>query len=80
MAEAWYYARGQERIGPMSLEELVRQLPAQGLLFATVTGPGEVWLQSLPFSRMAGKIMAASGGGKEEGSILGNVGGLISGD
>jgi len=52
----------------------------EGLFFATVTGPGEVWLQSLPFSRMAGKIMAASRGGKEEGSILGKVGGLISGD
>jgi len=52
----------------------------EGLFFATVTGPGEIWLQSLPFSRMAGKIMAASGGGKEEGSILGKVGGLISGD
>jgi len=52
----------------------------EGLFFATVTGPGEIWLQSLPFSRMAGKIMAASGGGKEEGSILGKVGGLIGGD
>jgi uncharacterized protein (TIGR00266 family) len=52
----------------------------EGLFFATVTGPGEVWLQSLPFSRMAGRIMAASGGGKEEGSILGKVGGLLGGD
>jgi uncharacterized protein (TIGR00266 family) len=52
----------------------------EGLFFATVSGPGEVWLQSLPFSRMAGRIMSASGGGKEEGSILGKVGGLISGD
>lgn len=52
----------------------------EGLFFATVTGPGQVWLQSLPFSRMAGRIMAASGGGKEEGSILGKVGGLIGGD
>jgi uncharacterized protein (AIM24 family) len=52
----------------------------EGLFFATVTGPGEIWLQSLPFSRMAGRIMAASGGGKEEGSILGKVGDLISGD
>ena len=52
----------------------------EGLFFATVTGPGEVWLQSLPFSRMAGKILAASHGGKEEGSILGKVGDMISGD
>jgi uncharacterized protein (TIGR00266 family) len=52
----------------------------EGLFFATVSGPGEVWLQSLPFSRMAGRIMAAGGGGKEEGSILGKVGGMLSGD
>src|SRR4051812_1382715 len=52
----------------------------EGLFFATVSGPGEIWLQSLPFSRMAGRFMAASGGGKEEGSILGKVGGLIGGD
>jgi uncharacterized protein (TIGR00266 family) len=52
----------------------------EGLFFATLTGPGEIWLQSLPFSRMAGRIMAASGGGKEEGSILGKVGDMISGD
>jgi len=52
----------------------------EGLFFATVTGPGRIWLQSLRFSRMAGRIMAASGGGKEEGSILGKVGDLMSGD
>jgi uncharacterized protein (TIGR00266 family) len=54
----------------------------EGLFFATLTGPGEIWLQSLPFSRMAGRIMSAGGGagGKEEGSILGKVGNLISGD
>jgi len=52
----------------------------EGLFFATLTGPGQIWLQSLPFSRMAGRIMAASHGGKEEGSILGKVGDLISGD
>jgi len=52
----------------------------EGLFFATLTGPGEIWLQSLPFSRMAGRIMAASHGGKEEGSILGKVGDMISGD
>src|SRR5258706_3481354 len=49
----------------------------EGLFFATLTGPGEIWLQSLPFSRMAGRIMAASHGGKEEGSILGKVGDMI---
>jgi uncharacterized protein (TIGR00266 family) len=48
----------------------------EGLFLATLTGPGRVWLQSLPFSRLAERIVGGSGGGKEEGSILGNLGGL----
>jgi len=56
----------------------------EGLFFATLTGPGEVWLQSLPFSRLAGRILAAAprmgGGGKEEGSLLGGLGRMIGGD
>jgi uncharacterized protein (AIM24 family) len=54
----------------------------EGLFFATLRGPGRVWLQSLPFSRMAGRIVAAArlGGRKEEGSILGPLGSLIDGD
>jgi uncharacterized protein (TIGR00266 family) len=55
----------------------------EGLFFATLTGPGEVWLQSLPFSRLAGRILAnapQSGGGKGEGSILGGLGNLLDGD
>jgi len=54
----------------------------EGLFFATLKGPGRVWLQSLPFSRMAGRIVAAAriGGRKEEGSILGGLGSLIDGD
>jgi uncharacterized protein (TIGR00266 family) len=52
----------------------------EGLFFATVTGPGEVWLQSLPFSRLAGRILGAARGGKEEGSLLGSLGGLLDGD
>jgi uncharacterized protein (AIM24 family) len=56
----------------------------EGLFFATLTGPGEVWLQSLPFSRLAGRIWAAApqtgGRGKEEGSILGGIGTLLQGD
>ena len=36
-----------------------------------LTGPGDVWLQSLPFSRLAGRMMAGARGGKEEGSVLG---------
>ena len=52
----------------------------EGLFLATLTGPGKVWMQSLPFSRMAGRMLAGARGGKEEGSILGGLGDLISGD
>jgi uncharacterized protein (TIGR00266 family) len=56
----------------------------EGLFFATLRGPGRVWLQSLPFSRLAGRIYAAApqtgGGGREEGSLLGGLGRLIGGD
>jgi uncharacterized protein (TIGR00266 family) len=56
----------------------------EGLFFATLRGPGRVWLQSLPFSRLAGRIYAAapqSGrGGREEGSVLGGLGRLLDGD
>ncbi len=49
----------------------------EGLFFATLRGPGKVWLQSLPLSRLAGRIVSASGplgGGREQGSVLGHVG------
>jgi uncharacterized protein (TIGR00266 family) len=56
----------------------------EGLFFATLTGPGRVWLQSLPFSRMADRIYKAapSAGGKrqDEGSLLGSLGGMLDGD
>ena len=56
----------------------------EGLFFATLRGPGFVWLQSLPFSRLADRVIAASpragGGGKEEGSVLGGLGRLLDGD
>jgi uncharacterized protein (TIGR00266 family) len=56
----------------------------EGLFFATLQGPGKVWLQSLPLSRLAGRIYAAApqtgGRGRGEGSILGGLGGLIDGD
>ena len=56
----------------------------EGLFFATLTGPGRIWLQSLPLSRLANRIIAAvpglTRGGREEGSILGRVGGLLDGD
>ena len=54
----------------------------EGLFIATVTGPGPIWLQSLPFSRLAGSIVNAAGGrGKhtEEGSVLGGLGGMFMG-
>src|SRR5262249_54763092 len=56
----------------------------EGLFFATLRGPGRVWLQSLPLSRLANRIVASapSRGGKrrEEGSVLGRIGDLIDGD
>ena len=53
----------------------------EGLFFAKLTGPGTVWLQSLPFSRLAGRMLAAGTfGHKGEGSILGPIGGILDGD
>ena len=56
----------------------------EGLFLVALTGPGRVILQTLPFSRLADRIIAASpragGRRKEEGSILGAVGGLLDGD
>jgi uncharacterized protein (TIGR00266 family) len=55
----------------------------EGLFFATLQGPGRIWLQSLPFSRLAGRMLQAApqrGGSKGEGSILGALGGLLDGD
>jgi uncharacterized protein (TIGR00266 family) len=53
----------------------------EGLFLATVTGPGKIWLQSLPFSRLAGRVIAAApgggGGSRDEGSVLGKLGGLL---
>jgi uncharacterized protein (TIGR00266 family) len=56
----------------------------EGLFFATLTGPGRAWLQSLPLSRMADRIYkaapAAGGARRGEGSILGGLGGILDGD
>jgi len=57
----------------------------EGLFYATLTGPGHVVLQTLPFSRLANRLMAAAGGHRDEskgfGGIAGDVlGNLISGD
>ena len=57
----------------------------EGLFLAKMTGPGQVWLQSLPFSRLASRVFAAApqagGRGREEGSVLGGfaAGGLLGG-
>lgn len=52
----------------------------EGLFFAKMTGPGKVWLQSLPISRLAGRIMQyGTYKRKEEGSILGGLGNLLDG-
>ena len=54
----------------------------EGLFFATLRGPGRVWIQSLPFSRLAGRMLSAAmpGAGKGEGSLLGPLGNIVMGD
>jgi uncharacterized protein (TIGR00266 family) len=55
----------------------------EGVFFAVLRGPGKVWMQSLPFSRLAGRMLQAApqrGGSRGEGSILGPLGGLLDGD
>jgi uncharacterized protein (AIM24 family) len=54
----------------------------EGLFFAMLTGPGKVWLQSLPLSRLADRIYRAApqtGRRTEEGSILGGLGNILDG-
>ncbi|MDD7914539.1 TIGR00266 family protein [Polaribacter ponticola] len=56
----------------------------EGMFFATLKGPGTVYIQSLPFSRLAGRVLAMAprtgNGTKGEGSILGGIGDLLDGD
>ncbi len=56
----------------------------EGLFFARLTGPGKVWIQSLPFGRLAGRILAmarpSGGQNRGEGSVLGGLGDLIGGN
>lgn len=56
----------------------------EGLFFAKLKGPGTVYIQSLPFSRLAARVLATApkGGGKDrgEGSLLGGLGDLLDGD
>jgi uncharacterized protein (TIGR00266 family) len=54
----------------------------EGLFYAILRGPGTVWIQSLPFSRLADRVIAASkySGSKGEGSVLGGIGDILGGD
>ncbi|MEJ2409585.1 MAG: TIGR00266 family protein [Novosphingobium sp.] len=55
----------------------------EGVFFARLRGPGKVWIQSLPFSRLAGRMLSAAmpgGQRRGEGSILGGFGDLLDGD
>jgi len=57
----------------------------EGLFFATLRGPGKVWVQSLPFSRLASRVFSAApqipgGHSRGEGSLLGGVWNLFDGD
>lgn len=53
----------------------------EGLFFAQLKGPGKVWIQTLPISRLAGRILQyGTKQGREEGSVLGGLGRLLDGD
>ena len=56
----------------------------EGLFLATLSGHGKVWIQSLPFSRLADRIIqhapAVSGKRQGEGSVLGGIGDMLDGD
>jgi len=53
----------------------------EGLFFATLRGPGKIWIQTLPISRLAARIISyGTVKRKEEGSVLGGLGNLLDGD
>ncbi|MBC2665090.1 AIM24 family protein [Novosphingobium flavum] len=56
----------------------------EGVFFARLRGPGKVWIQSMPFARLAGRVVATAmpvgGQNRGEGSILGGIGNLIDGN
>jgi uncharacterized protein (TIGR00266 family) len=55
----------------------------EGAFFARLTGPGKVWIQSLPFARLAGRMLASAMGGgpsRGQGSVLGPIGDIIGGN
>ncbi len=84
-AESCHYHAEQQKENQRAAGGIKSMLFAgEGMFLATLTGPGKVWLQSLPFSRMAGRMLAAAPqtGGKDvgEGSVLGGLGRLLDGD
>lgn len=56
----------------------------EGVFFARLRGPGKVWIQSMPFARLAGRVIATAmpvgGQNRGEGSVLGGLGNLLDGD
>ena len=54
----------------------------EGFFFAQLQGPGKVWIQTLPISRLASRILQYAGpsGRREEGSVLGKLGNMLDGD
>lgn len=54
----------------------------EGLFYATLRGPGRVWIQTIPISRLASRILSYGkpGGRSEEGSVLGGLGNMLDGD
>jgi len=94
----WYLSYDGQQMGPMESELAIQQIQrnpngyawregfASWVLMSQVPelqGPGKIWLQSLPFSRLAGRMLRAApqrGGSSEEGSVLGTLGNLIGGN
>lgn len=52
----------------------------EGLFFATLRGPGKVWIQSLPISRLASRVLQYAVRRKDEGGLLGGLGNALDGD
>jgi len=75
--------RGRSREGDIEFVGDIKSgiFGGEGFFFAVLNGPGHVWLQSLPFSRLAGRIHEAApqtgGRGQGEGSVIGNIGNLF---
>ena len=65
-------------------DQVARCSAARACSSRRCAGPGKVWLQSLPLSRLADRIYAAApkagGRGREEGSLLGGLGRILDGD